>query len=88
MLGTSFPGPGQKVNENNLRLLRGERAFSNQSNYFINPPALKSEMTLDLLKQLHHVKQIQKTKQNRLKKRIIWGVLIMIPIIIVLLAVT
>ncbi len=79
MKGTSFPGPGQKVNDNNLGLLRGANAFSwRKNNNFINQPAVKSEMTLDLLKQLDQVKLERALKDSRLKRRIIVGVIISI----------
>ena len=88
MLGTSFPGSGQKVNDINLKLLRGGKAFSwSKNNNFINAPRIKSEMTLELLKQLNQVKQGQILYRKRLRKIVIWGVILVISIASTVLAI-
>ncbi len=86
MLGTSFPGAGQKANARNLNLLNGSGSYyQGKSMGFVNPPKLKSEMTLDLLKQLDQVRHNQKAYQNRLKKIIIGSVIAVIAITAVLM---
>ncbi|MEL6562507.1 MAG: hypothetical protein AAFQ94_30335 [Bacteroidota bacterium] len=88
MLGTSFPGPGQKVNDNNLKLLRGDSAFSwRKNNGFINAPKLKSEMTLDLLKQLNQIKKHKSIQETRTRKLVIAGVFIGIILSAILISV-
>jgi len=58
MLGISFPISGQKAFENNRNLAQNASSFRlKDHNNFINPPQLKSEITLGLLKQLNQVKK-------------------------------
>lgn len=86
MKGTLSPGPAQKVNDNNLKLLKGTSVFSwRNNNNFINPPKLKSEMTLDLLRQLSQIKKERVLKDSRLKRKIVVGIMLISTVLSIIL---